>query len=276
MVCASQLLEGHTVGSGWKVIARQVRPAGVTGANFSSGYTVEKDGVTAFMKAMDYSRAGRAPDLALALNAITTEILFERRVLDICAQGHLSNIVQLIDGGTYSLPGKEDDVMGRVEFFVFELADTDVRKMLTFNGLGDAAWNLRILHQTTKALEQLHNRGIAHQDIKPSNVLAMKPLNGKADARSFKVADLGRSSIKGVDGPHDKWKFAGDPNYITPEGQYQYDLKDWVDRREAADGYLLGNLMAYLFVGTPMTALILNYLDPAYHPTNWRGDFERP
>lgn len=273
MASACEQLEGKVLENGWRVVEKIKRYVGVTGGNFSTGYIVEKDGVRAFLKAMDYSRAARATDLAAALNKLTTEILFEKRVLELCAGGGLSKIVRLIDGGTYSFPGLEADMMWRVEYFIFELADTDVRKMLTFNGIGDAAWNLRILHQAAVGLLQLHQRGVAHQDLKPSNVLAVKSRAGKTHAEEFKISDLGKSSLEGVSGPNDKWAFPGDPQYITPEGQYGHFETQWVDRREAADGFMLGNLLSYLFAGTPITALLMRFLDSSYHPTKWRGDF---
>lgn len=273
MASPCELMEGKDLANGWRVLERMKRYVGATGGNFSTGYLVEREGVQAFMKAMDYSRAARAADLAAELNKLTTEILFEKHVLEICSGGNLSKVVRLIDGGTFTFPGMEADIMGKVEYFIFELADTDVRKLLTFNGLGDAAWNLRIMHQAAVGLTQLHGRGIAHQDLKPSNVLAVKKNGKRTAAEEFKLGDLGKSSLKGLAGPNDRWIFPGDSTYMTPEAQYRVAEVEWVDRREAADGYMLGNLLAFLFVGLPMTALMLKYLDDSYHPGTWRGDF---
>jgi serine/threonine protein kinase len=272
MASASEQLDGKTLPSGWIVTSKLPTYPGVTGGNFSTGYFVEKDGVRAFMKAMDYSRAARAANLTAELHKLTTEILFERNVLEICEKGKFTKIVRLIDGGTYSFPGLEHDIMWRVEYFIFELADSDLRKMLTFNGLGDAAWNLRIMHQAAVGLTQLHEKGIAHQDLKPSNILTVKSAK-KNSPENFKIGDLGKSSIQGVPGPNDHWIFPGDPHYITPEALYGFREPEWVDRREAADGFMLGNLLAFLFVGTPMTALIFQNLDPQFYPASWKGDF---
>lgn len=53
---ASGDLEGKTV-SGWTIVKKLAAPdraKNETGGNFSTCYTVEKDGVTAFMKVLDY------------------------------------------------------------------------------------------------------------------------------------------------------------------------------------------------------------------------------
>ncbi len=108
---------------------------------------------------------------------------------------------------------------------------------------------------------QLHTAGIAHQDVKPSNVLGV-------DSR-FKLGDLGRASRRGETGPFDHERCAGDPNYVTPEQMYGFQLTDWDARRRATDLYHLGSLMLFLLTGVSATAALYNHLAPAHLPPPW-------
>lgn len=49
---------------------------------------------------------------------------------------------------------------------------------------------MRAIKDVTHGLHQIHKEMIAHQDTKPSNVLAYGD-------RGFKIADFGRSSRRG-------------------------------------------------------------------------------
>ena len=70
-------------------------------------------------------------------------------------------------------------------------------------------WRFFVLHQTALALLQLHQQSIAHQDVKPSNVLLF-------GADKLKLGDLGRSSLRGKPAPHDAMHVAGAWNYEPP------------------------------------------------------------
>ena len=56
-------------------------------------------------------------------------------------------------------------------YIVFELASGDIRAEIERLPNFDLAWCLRSLHNATVGVQQLHSKDIAHQDIKPSNVL---------------------------------------------------------------------------------------------------------
>jgi serine/threonine protein kinase len=55
-------------------------------------------------------------------------------------------------------------------------------------------------------LHELHSQRIAHQDLKPSNVLVFSQ-------REAKNADLGRATLRGQVGPFDEFPVAGDLSY---------------------------------------------------------------
>jgi eukaryotic-like serine/threonine-protein kinase len=112
---------------------------------------------------------------------------------------------------------------------------------------------------------------IAHQDLKPSNVLIF--YINKMLAIS-KVADLGRASRAGHPSPYDEENWAGDPNYAPPEILYSYIEPEWAKRRIAGDLYMLGGLVSFVFSQTTSIATLLHELPLQFWPGNWSGSFE--
>lgn len=257
-------LAGLTLRGRWKVVERVERHPLATGGNFSQSYFVERDdGAQGFLKALDYSSALTAPDRAEALQHLTSAYLFER---DICARCKgLSRIVTAIDDGKVLVD--PDHILGEVEYLIFERADKDVRTIIASWEAFDTAWVLRALHHVCVGLSQLHGRTIAHQDVKPSNVVVF---NGN----SSKLIDLGCAAEKGNPQPHDDCAIAGDPYYAPPELLYQQIDPDWGARRFGCDLYLLGSLATFFFSGMSMTGLILSNLPPNVHWSTWTGTYE--
>jgi serine/threonine protein kinase len=107
---------------------------------------------------------------------------------------------------------------------------------------------------------------IAHQDTKPSNVLSYR-------TDGFKIADFGRSSVRGRPAHHDDFKIAGDRSYAPPELLYGFTHADFVPRRIGCDLYMMGNLAAFLYSGVNVTAHLLSHLDKQHHPTVWTGTY---
>jgi len=64
--------------------------------------------------------------------------------------------------------------------------------------------------QTAHALEQMHERGFVHADMKPHNVMACPDISG---AKLAKIIDLGQSCKIGTVKP----RIQGTPDYIAPE-----------------------------------------------------------
>ena len=258
-------LVGKVLTNDWTVIKRLKRPPGATGGTFSASYVIKsKDGKMAFLKAMDYTEALESTDPARALQKLTKVYNFERDILEKCKSRRLSRIVQVLDVGTIPR-ATPNDASSVVQYLIFELADGDIRSYTPTSGKRlQLAWTLRRLHQTTAALQQLHYCGIAHQDVKPSNVLVF---NGDI----LKLADLGRASDKQNTSPFDAHKIAGDRTYAPPELLYGELHKDWDVRRLAYDMYLLGSMVSYFLTGTSMTHLLLSRLDNRFHPNRWGG-----
>jgi eukaryotic-like serine/threonine-protein kinase len=123
-------------------------------------------------------------------------------------------------------------------------------------------------------VQQLHFRKIHHQDVKPSNVLVF-------DGAAFsKLADFGRAHCIGLAAPHDELDVPGALSYAPPEQLYGFGLPDRVEGRRAADLYLLGSMLFFLFDGFPLTTATLRHLAPEHRPSlngimdgHWTGNF---
>lgn len=175
-------LEGVSLQKGWTVGPLIPRAATQTGGCFSCSYRVTRpNGAPAFLKAMDYTAALLSNDPATELNRLTSAFLFERELLQECANRGMSRIVRAIDSGKV-LVGDQT-----VEYLIFEEAKGgDIRTYLDGLSQFNLAWTMTCIHSISVGVQQLHNAGIAHQDLKPSNVLHF-PDEGE------KLADLGRA-----------------------------------------------------------------------------------
>lgn len=257
-------LEGVELDGGW-IVGERIDHPGSTGSNFSFGYTVTHPSRgSAFLKALDYSRALRAEDVPSALKAMTDAYVYERDLLERCTKARLSKVVLPLAHGQVSVPTYQIPV----NYLIFERADGDVRKFLNEIASIDDAWAMRVLHNTAIGVQQLHGEKIAHQDVKPSNLLTF------GSTGSSKIGDLGRAEYQGAAGPHVDLRVAGDPGYAPPEQLYGLRPDSWGARRQACDLYHLGSMVLFFFLGTAATPALLARMDPIQHPNSWGDSYE--
>ncbi len=260
-------LVGCSFDNGWKVVSFVHRPATATGGRFSVGYHVQhKDGRNAFLKALDFSAAFQSPDPARTLEAMTTAYNFERNLLQVCKTARMRRISIPLADGSISVPGFGP--LGTVMYIIFELAAGDIRSYHDSLADFDLAWCLRSLHNTAVGLSQLHRAGIAHQDLKPSNVLYF-PDDGS------KVSDLGRASYRLSPSATDQLQVPGDTSYAPPEQRYGYRCSASFDYRYAADIYHLGSLMFFHFAGNSATGAVIAELAKNMGHRSYNDDFRQ-
>ena len=269
-LCAAEMLEGIELPNGWKVIAKVPKGQNSTGGHFSVPYYVEKTERkkkrNAFLKALNFRRLAAEPDFARAVQQHTTAFNFERETLEFCKSKRLRRIAMLLDAGEYRTANNPLPVC----YIIFELAEGgDARTQLAKLGRFNLAWTLRTLHNIAVGLQQLHSEGIAHQDLKPSNILFF-------EAFGAKLADLGCADKQNnpTRSPRGHLGIPGDSAYAPPELFYGEIAADWKVRRLGCDFYLLGSLIVFFFTGgASMTAVLQSKIHPAHSWLQWTGDY---
>jgi eukaryotic-like serine/threonine-protein kinase len=257
---------GITLPSGWTISSRRSPEPGDTGGNFSVPFIVERGGRRAFMKAFDLEKLFKAH--ASNLNQMQHElesINFETKLLELCQKAETKNVVVPIEIGNVEVQGVNADQP--IQYIIFDLGEQDVRRYHTYRNDVDYITNLIILRYVAIGLSELHSLEIAHQDLKPSNVVMFGD-------KSSKIADLGRSSHRPTRVWHDQLWFAGDKTYAPIEVNYNAAYPDWCVRRLGADLYMLGSLVMFLFTSVSLTTQIFVILHPDFHPGKWSDSYE--
>ena len=261
---AAHNLVGKSLENDW-IVKRKIEKGGTqTGAHFSVGYIVEKDGKESFLKAFNISAFSNGTFME-RMKEMSDAYSYEKDLSDHCRSKHVNKVSFVIDYGEISLSGYTFPV---VPYLIFELADGDIRAAIDFTDNLNTSWKFHSLHEIAIGLKQLHTINVSHQDLKPSNILVY---NGKKDS---KICDLGRSACLDIPSIFTKIDFTGDLNYSPPEYWYKYHEKDWKKRTFAIDCYMLGSLITFYFAGNSMSSLLMNFIPIPYHPTNWAGTFD--
>lgn len=237
-------LEGLDLEDGWHIEGRVTQAVGGTGGYSSVSYFVSnKKGEKAFLKAIDLSSALQDDDLMRKLHELSEAYEHECNLLRQCKDKRLRRVVVPTAEGLAKASGIYKP-LDRVPYIIFPRADGNIRQVVRrwreFEKKFDLAWALRCLHHSAVGLQELHGMNIAHQDIKPSNILVY-PVEGS------KITDLGSASQVGNPSRCDKWSVAGDPRYTTPEQWYGWSQSADFENRYLVDLYRLGSLIFFFF-----------------------------
>lgn len=267
-------LTGQTLPSGWKLVQQLSKSPGGSGSNFCVGYIAEHDGRKAFVKAIDFVKALNAVDPIAELAKLTSLATFEREAMELCKAQNLSRLIRLFSFEYVNLDPTKNP-LNQVYCLIMEIGAGDLRKQLSHVGVFSCSTVFGILADVALGMSQLHRHGVAHQDVKPSNVISMTDLSVPKDVL-FKVGDLGRVVRKDRTGPYDGMEWPGDGHYAPPERWYGLVPTQWTDARESSDAYMLGSLVFFLLTGTPLQPLLLNRLTPIMMPGTWSGGYTEP
>lgn len=232
---------GEVLEGGWEV---RESFSGYTG-HFSGGYIAVnvKSDEKAFLKVCDLDVARNMPgDFLENIKILTDTFIFERDLLKECGSRKLKRVVKAYGYGDLPLSNTQFPI----PYIIFEYAENIAKSVLQLSETLDHAILLRYLHGVFLGIQQLHAAGIAHQDIKPSNVLVF-------EGDTSKIADLGRASKMGSTIHHDSHIFPGDRAYAPPEFAYGQVSQDWNERRFASDLYMLGSLIIYFYTEVQLT-----------------------
>lgn len=239
-------LLGHSI-NGWDVVDKLVKTATDTGGFFSVGYIVQRSGIKAFLKALDFSYALSQPDPAAVLQVMTSAFNAERGILEACNGKNMKYVVRILESGTYN----------SINYMIFEMADYTAHRLIDVSMSFDYAWSLRSLHNIATGVHELHTMQVAHQDVKPSNVLMFN------HNKISKIGDVGRASKMNAPIEHDSFDWAGDLGYSPFEQRYGYIVPDWTTRRFSCDMFMFGNLIYTYFNNISIVQSIFNKLPPS-------------
>lgn len=271
---AAQMLTGKTLEGGWLVGNKLEHLDGDKGGVYSCCYEVRNGNRIGFLKAFDYSGAEKVGEDPVAyMKNLLTAFSLERGILEVCTKANCKNVVALLAHGGISV--EEAKKYPKVEYLILEYAEKgDIKDVLKENNK-KMEWKLRSLHQLCKGLNQIHKLQIAHQDIKPQNIV----VHNIANCDVTKLSDFGSATpiqAKKDDLPkHLQEVLVGTWAYAPPEVLYGETVDDSVIRRIGCDLYLLGSMIVYYFTNANMTALIREKISPDLSWTNRVGTYGR-
>lgn len=263
-------LVGLSLGDGWTIDQSLAKSAAATGGTFSTGYLGSNvDGRQGFVKVINYHGIFRHPDFTAAMQSMMEAYNFERDLVQKCTSRRLSRVVIAYHHDNLPAPPAHNYP---VSFIIFERADDDIRGLLDDVSELELAVRLRMVHHAASGISQLHSIQVAHQDIKPSNLLVFSPTASLQ--RSAKIGDLGRATDQQRAAAHDNFAIAGDPTYAPPEQLFRATPASFARRRLACDIYQLGNLLTFILYDVTINGLLHTYLDPSHSPQNWCGSYD--
>ena len=259
-VALASRLRGKKIGH-WYVREKRLKDGVDNSGAFSSGYMVEnEDGKIAFMKSFNYVYAFQiAGQSADALKFMIDNYTYERDLLEFCSDYNMRRVVTAIDSGEYTEPGE----MIPVPYLVFEMAEGNLPKYQELKH-PNLTWKLKSFHGALVGLSQLHKAQIAHQDLKPSNILIF-------GNEVSKIGDLGCATQLDNES---MWK-AGDLRYAPIELHYKYISSDWETRRFGADFFMMGGLLTYLMTDSNFLSLMSAKIPDDFKPRYFGGKFEQ-
>lgn len=167
---------------------------------------------------------------------------FDREIRTLTMLDH-PNIAQIYDRGEH----------GGLPYFVMEYVEGQTLKdILKHSGKLPVAEACEITRQTAVGLQEIHNAGVVHRDIKPGNLML--------SAKGLKILDVGLARGETDNDLTTTGHGMGTPFYMAPE---QFENAKAVGAR--ADLFSLGRTLVHLLVGRLPEQNILDSVQPPTH-----------
>jgi serine/threonine protein kinase len=156
---------------------------------------------------------------------------FQREMKAVGALDH-PNVVEAHDAGEQS----------GVVYLAMKLVDgVDLERLVKQGGPLPIAEACELVRQAALGLHYLHERGLVHRDVKPSNLM-------RTTGGTVKVLDLGlarwRVEAEAGNGLTGTGRVMGTPDFLAPE-----QIEDAANADARADVYGLGGTLFYLLIG---------------------------
>jgi serine/threonine protein kinase len=256
----AKTLIGRELEGAWRIVRYRPPSPTSTGGVFSHGFLARHaDGREAFVKVLDIRLNGSHPEPLKDLELRIQRFNYEQAIAKACAEDRLSRVAHAIADGILVEPGGATAFPYR--------AEGDLRDQVSRSRQLPIWICYRVVHNVAVAIRQLHAKNIAHQDVKPSNILDFRD-------DGHKLGDLGSAHHQARIRPGLTLPIAGDPSYAPPEQLYRYHADEWVYRRLMADVYHLGSLALFLLTGDNATSSLTAKLAPEHHWEVWMGASE--
>ena len=160
-------LIGKVTQNGWLIKEEYQFTTNNGGGFFSKSFLVTKQNDKAFLKVLNIDKFTDINDLI----SVFSEFKYEIETANFCLLKKMSNVVKVIDSGEIDRGDFHDPLKRKIPYIIFEKADGDISEKITTSNEIPTSWKFFLLHQVTLGLMQLHKSQIAHQDVKPSNLL---------------------------------------------------------------------------------------------------------
>lgn len=173
----------------------------------------------------------------------------EIECLQRCKEQGVKNIIEIYSCG--HLICKKENKHGKTGFIYFpyymmECADYDLKQFLEGHEI-DLKEKVLLCRQLASGLEELHNIGCYHRDIKPDNILLFD--------KELKIGDLGLIRYRNED-TEDSKGLIGPKGWTSPEAMNKYlneekifDSRINTEINEQSDIFQLGMVFWYIFQG---------------------------
>jgi len=207
---------------------------------------------------VEHLRLGKVAAMKILHRALADELgAVEHFRQEVEAVGRLDhpNIVQTFDCGAFE---------GRLYLVMEYVRGEDLGVIVRRDGPLLAARAFALCEQICAALEEVHERGVVHCDLKPDNIVCVQ----RRDEEQAKLLDFGLAKLRQRSGRDGAGWLGGTPSYMSPE---QVRLEP-LDGR--SDLYSLGATLYRVLTGevafeasSPMSAMGCHLTDTLVPPS---------